>query len=319
MLKVSQPSSSTEVLTAPEAASESALATFPWAYETGSFDALGHRFRIRTSNAAVGRHLEELFSSFLAADGIDDAVTAYSLIDQAQAIRPYALYADTERLTLADRASWTLGCLVWHINQQVIHRHDGLVLVHAGAVALDGVGVLLPGGMEAGKTTLTAGLLQAGCDYLTDEAAAIEPSTYRIVPYAKPLSVDAGSWDVLSDLRPPALDGELGIYHAQQWQVNAQSIRATAVSEPTQAKLIVSPRYVNGAATQVEQITRAEMLCHLVDTTFRFRTAGRFKFEVLGGLVARCSCYRLTVGELDKACALVLQLVDDVNNAGSNR
>ena len=297
------------VLTAPEVASAAALATFPWAYETRSFAALGHHFRIRTSTRAVGEHLEEVFAAFPHADQSDGQLMTYSLIDEAQAIRPYAMYADTERLTLANRPAWVLRCLVWHLNQQVIHRDNGYVLVHAGAVSSNGVGVLLPGSMEAGKTTLTAGLLRAGCRYLTDEAAALDPSDLTVVAYPKPLSVDVGSWDVLTDLKPP-VDDVLAAYHAEQWQVSALTIRADIVSAPTPPALIVQPRYVKGSKTRVEQVSRAEMLGHLMDNTFRVRSAGRHKFEVLGALAAQTTCYRLTVGDLDTSCALVLGLAD---------
>ena len=44
--------------------------------------------------------------------------------------------------------------------------------------------------MESGKTTLTAGLVRAGFDYLSDEAVAFDWDTLDIVPYAKPLSID---------------------------------------------------------------------------------------------------------------------------------
>ena len=42
--------------------------------------------------------------------------------------------------------------------------------------------VALPGHMEAGKTTLTAGLVRAGLGYLTDEALAFDRETLLVLP-----------------------------------------------------------------------------------------------------------------------------------------
>jgi hypothetical protein len=57
--------------------------------------------------------------------------------------------------------------------------------VHAGAVALNDSGLLMPAAMEAGKSTTTAALLEEGFDYLSDEAAAIDPITGRVFPFPK--------------------------------------------------------------------------------------------------------------------------------------
>lgn len=53
------------------------------------------------------------------------------------------------------------------------------VFVHAGVVSWNGKGLILPGRSFAGKTTLVAALVGAGCLYYSDEHALIAPSGPR--------------------------------------------------------------------------------------------------------------------------------------------
>ena len=64
-------------------------------------------------------------------------------------------------------------------------------------VAAAALVLLLPGHMNAGKSTLTAALIQAGCDYLGDESIGIRHNTLAAVAYPKPLSLDATSREFL--------------------------------------------------------------------------------------------------------------------------
>lgn len=73
-------------------------------------------------------------------------------------------------------------------------RTGDLPVLHAGAVRTphDEV-VVLPGTMNAGKSTLVAALVQAGCDYLGDEAIGIRPGSRYAVGYPKPINLDETS------------------------------------------------------------------------------------------------------------------------------
>jgi hypothetical protein len=62
------------------------------------------------------------------------------------------------------------------------------VIVHAGAVAHRGRGIVLPGPSFAGKTTLVAALLAAGASYLSDELAVIDAQG-MLHAFPRPLSL----------------------------------------------------------------------------------------------------------------------------------
>ncbi|MSS44843.1 hypothetical protein FYJ43_01975 [Cutibacterium sp. WCA-380-WT-3A] len=84
----------------------------------------------------------------------------------------------------------TASALTQQITRQLISRQIGqLLMFHAGAVCHpitgDSVVFIAPGG--TGKTTLTTHLGRR-YGYISDETVAIEPGTWRIHPYPKPLS-----------------------------------------------------------------------------------------------------------------------------------
>ncbi|WP_130866419.1 hypothetical protein [Acidipropionibacterium timonense] len=84
----------------------------------------------------------------------------------------------------------SMSSLTQEITRAFITTQIGhLLMFHAGAVCNPDTGASLvyiaPGG--TGKTTLTR-LLGTRYGYLTDETVAVEPGTWRILPYPKPLS-----------------------------------------------------------------------------------------------------------------------------------
>lgn len=86
-------------------------------------------------------------------------------------------------------------------------RFGELLMLHAGALCHPGTGAALvyvaPGG--TGKTTLSATFGER-YGYLTDETVAIEPHTWRVLAYPKPLSVrPVGGSGLKDEISPDVL------------------------------------------------------------------------------------------------------------------
>jgi hypothetical protein len=266
---------------------------------------LRHSFRVRLYDAELGRYVEEVYAAL--PEGRPDA-RCYSLIDRGpgeRGARRYALYWDDERVELTNTLQRGLALLLWHVNQEAVRATVGShVVLHAAGAERDGVTVLLPAAMEAGKTTTVAGLLRAGFRYLTDEAVALDPDTLAALPFHKPLSIDAGSWEVLADLRPDDPERVLA-----QWQVAPTSV--APLCSDVVPRVIVAPQYVAGASTELLPITRGAMLAHLAGCCFAFADQPRRNLDVLARLVAAADCRRLVVGDLDRAVDLIKELVEE--------
>lgn len=294
---------------APRVVPAGLLDGWAWGYTSGAFHALGHRFGVRTTDAEIGAYLGWAFAP-LSRPG--PASAWYSLLDCGPDVEPYLLYWRDRLVMRHESPAVVLGHLLWHVNRQAITGRPDLVLLHAAAAERDGVGVVLPGAMEAGKTTLVAGLVQTGFRYLSDEAAVVEPQTMLLRAYPKPLSIDPGSWRLFGDLRPQVSDATRP-YLRRQWQVPATAIRPDAVTATAVPRLVILPRYVPGAATELEPSTRAGLLGELARLTFAFHDAAERNLTVLAALLRRCRCFRLTVGDLAEACTLVQRAVEDMS------
>lgn len=274
----------------------------------GPYGALEHRFQIECDRPEIARWLTDVLVP-LRSD--EPALATYRLVGA----EPTRLLFDGEPVA-EGRPSHVLGMLLWHVNREAVARSPNLVRVHAAAAARGDDAVLLPAEMEAGKTTLVAGLVQRGLSYLSDEVAAIEPVSLRLRAYPKPLSIDPGSWEVLAGLRPRAAPEHDGLL-PQQWIVPAGDIRPGAERASAQPRLLVAPRYEAGAVTSIAPLGRADAFLHVAASTFELRATAERDLRVLEQVVRRCSCYRLVVGDLDAACAAVFELLDRLDGGAA--
>jgi hypothetical protein len=274
-------------------------------YLAGPFAALGHTFTVTTFDVELHRYLAAAFAGLATAARPEHR---YDLSERPSAEGPiYELRRDGIAVHRTHRPETTIGALSWNINRAAFQSRRDLVLVHAAVASRDGQALLLPAVMEAGKTTLVAGLVRRGLGYLSDEMAAVEPGTLTVHPYAKPLSVDAGSWTVLPSLAP--LVGEtVAPYTQLQWQVGAQTIRPDALAGPATPRWIIAPRYEPGAPTRVERVRPAEMVLLLAQQAFALDAD---VLRTIAELVKATSCHRLVSGDLASACDAVLQLLDE--------
>jgi len=290
---------------AEEAAMVKRLEGRAWQWVTGPFVALDFSFSVRAEDPAIGEFLELALAPLGGAPG---ARHTYSVVDHGPGRRQrYVVYLDGRYITRTAGQTAAAVYVLWHVNRSVVRESSRYVLVHAAAAVRDGRAVLLPAAMESGKTTLVAGLLRRGLDYLTDEALGIDTGSGLAHPYPKSLSVDPGSWEVLADLEP-SLPGHLALFAITQWQVDPRNVRRDVISGPCPIGTVITPRYQEGAATELLPISRAEGLALLVENAFNFATHGAAGLDALAAALETAECYRLTFGSLDEACDAVLSV-----------
>lgn len=274
-------------------------------HRTHGHRALEYSFRVATNDIGFRDYIDHVLTD-LARPDVDQA-ERYDLLDLGAKARDnrYLVLFNGTAVMATDEAHRALAVLLWHINAGVVRRSTSRwPVVHAAAAVTEGVAVLLPGPAESGKTTTVAGLVRAGFGYLTDEAVGIDVETLAAQPYPKALSIDRGSWRILSDLRPPH-DERL----AEQWQVPVRQIRPDAVSGPAPIRFVVCPEYHPGSTTRLEPVSRGEMLMRLADSTFQFQDNAHRNLELLALVVTNADCYRLTVSDLDQAVKLIADMV----------
>jgi hypothetical protein len=260
---------------------------------------------VRSDDSRLDAYVTELFAA-LAFDG--EAQHHYAIRGANDgASGAYELLLDGETIATEQSAEHLIGPLVHRVNRDAITGAPFLVL-HAGGVERAGCGVVFPGHMEAGKTTIVAALVRSGCGYLTDEAVALEWSSDFIEPYPKPLSIDPGAWPFFPELEP--VDFANGGHKATQWQVPPTAIRPHSLGQRCRARYLIFPRYVPDCDTTLARLGRAEALVELAKNTFDFKHQARRALDALHRVVESADCFRLTMGDLEGACELVIDLTE---------
>lgn len=146
------------------------------------------------------RDLLDLLDRFLGT-GLDDR--AATLVFDAHPTPTDGVDLWTEGLWAFPTVDGFFSQLPAVLNDYVARTH-GLLVLHSGGVRTpDGRVVLLSGPVDSGKSTLTAALVAAGCDYLGDESIGIR-SDLSAVAYAKPFTLDPSGRAVLGVPRGPS-------------------------------------------------------------------------------------------------------------------
>jgi hypothetical protein len=280
-----------------------ALDDLTWGYESPTFEALGLRFRIQTTDRDLGEYLGSVLAP-LASSG--PAAHTYTILEATIGDRRrHRIYIDGHRLLSAEAPGMVVATFLWHINTAVVDTSAAWLLLHASAAELDGHTVVMVAPMESGKTTLVAGLVRAGLRYVTDEAVAIAPDTGLVHPFHKPLSIGPGSFDVLADLAP-TVAADVAPYLSYQWNVAVDGIRPDALAGVSRPAVIVMPAYNPNASTELAPASRGETLVAAATNSFNLRTHGEDGFHLLADVVSKCACFRLTVNDLDEAVEAVI-------------
>lgn len=270
--------------------------------------ALSYRFAVRCDDSALGARVTAALAGLRA---LDEAVPVdhwYELTAAAGGAGRVDLSRDGEPLARAQRPGDALSWVVWDINRGAAEASGRHLLFHAGALEVDGSGVLLPGTSGSGKSTLTAALARAGLGYLTDELAALDLRRSELLAYPKPITLKEGSFGVLPDLHPDRHRGA-GTWAGKEWQVAVGGDTGLRVGRACPPRLVVVPRYERGAPTRLTPLSDTEAYLALALHAVNLLPHGAAGCTALGRVVAQSACYALTMSDLDEACALVRGLL----------
>ena len=265
-------------------------------FETPTFALLDLTVAVHSDDAALIALVDELY-----APTRTDAAPAHALFlggVRVGGAEGYVAAADGGVLVRTPAPGVAFRHLVYEANQMAIDATVAPVRLHAAAVARGGHALALVGPMGAGKSTLAAGLVQRGWDYLTDEVVAIEAG--RVRPYAKPCS--------LGD--PPAALGPLGWtppagaapYLAGGGLVPARALGSVAPA-PVPLAGVVLPAYRRGAPVTVTELDRADALVEIGAHAFGLSAPGAL--ASLDAAVGPLPCFRVVGGDLVAACGAV--------------
>ena len=197
--------------------------------------------------------------------------------------------------------------LEWGLNWCVSGHCHQYLIVHAAVLERDGRALILPAPSGSGKSTLCAGLAYGGgWRLLSDELALIDPTSGRVQPLPRPVSLKNNSIEVLRSFAPAAQFGEV-VHETVKGRVAHVRPPADGVLRGLQPALpawVVLPRYEAGAEAQWQPLSRAGAFMALVDNAFNYNVHGRAGFAAFANLIDRCDCRSFSYSSLPEAVTM---------------
>jgi hypothetical protein len=155
----------------------------------------------------------------------------------------------------------------WDVHACIPGKTRDYLLLHAGAVARAGDAILIAGPAEVGKSSLVAGLLRRGFDYLSDELGAIDPVTERAYGFPKWISLSPAAVDAFPGLRE-RLDDRPGIPESANVRVVRPEDLDATVATPSHVRSIVFPSFDREGSPRLTTLARSEAVRRMAELSF---------------------------------------------------
>lgn len=221
---------------------------------------------------------------------------------------------DDERMFSVRQVQQVLPHLEWAVNWAIIRKIRRYLQLHAGVMSLEGRGIVMAGQPGSGKTTLSAGLMARGWQYLSDEFALIDRAG-RLQPYPKALCVKQGSFAVIERLGLP-------MFAPHRYKKGRKGRVAylpstcrgrDGLGQACRLHRVFFPTHVPGAPPRIEPISRGQAAFELTRLSFNMGQLGDAGMQWLLNALADARCYHLTHGDIDESCDLIeaVTRVDD--------
>lgn len=225
--------------------------------------------------------------------------------------RRYEVRINDQVLFRPARFQELLPYIEWAITWDVPRALPQFLQLHAATLERNGQGVIFPGASGNGKSTLTAGLIAHGWQYLCDEFALIHSDTLQLHAYPRAICAKESAYPVLQKIGIDAkrtaapLSGPKG----SVCLLNPEHIRKGSSGSICPVRFVIFPKYTAGAMPALIPISRPEAVSMLHTVCFNLLKCRRLGLDVLTEVVREARCYRLISGDLSKTCQLVDALV----------
>lgn len=267
------------------------------------YRAIDFRFTVETDIPGAFATVDRLLAPFRDA-GSDGPRRTYRLGTSRSEPGRFELLLDGVSIQRPPSPGSMLDWMILDMTTEAVTLAADLVCVHASAAALDGRAIVLPAPADHGKSTTVAGLVRAGWDLLTDEAALFDPRDDLLHPFPRPMMLSDTSMAALPGLAD-SLPASYEAFRRLDHHLTADDLRPGALGSPTRVAFVVFPAYAPGRTTELVPLARSEALMEMLRGTFNLQRVGGSGVETLGRVVRAADCYRLHIGALDPAVGLI--------------
>jgi HprK-related kinase A len=272
--------------------------------------------RVKSRVGALAKAIAAVYGTYGLLDPsafVDSQIELQPSFDFRQPWGSYLrFYADgTDPFGIAP-ASTSLAQLEWGLNWVYAHLFSRHLLLHAGTVERNNVGMLLVASPGSGKSTLTAALGLSGFRILSDEFGSIRLHDRMLLPLVKPVALKNRSIDLIKSWSSNAKLGPIfrkthkgDVAHLILPDESVRRRHAAAIP-----RLILFPTWQADGATELTRVLPGRALSELAQNSFNFGLLGHSAFKAAGDLAENCDCYRLTYSRLDDVVPILSELCD---------
>lgn len=198
----------------------------------------------------------------------------------------------------------------WGLNWVIGSYAHNYLILHSAVLETQGAGVLLSAVSGSGKSTLAAELALSGWRLLSDELALLDENI-ELVPCTRPVSLKNASIDLIRHRYPEALFGPLAMntHKGSIAHLPAPTKSIELGSECAVPRLIIFPKWKDGASLRVSAVGQGEAAMRLIDQSFNYSILGASGFERLTELVTRAEAWEIEYSSLDEAKDALTELV----------
>jgi hypothetical protein len=206
------------------------------------------------------------------------------------------LYEGDNEATLAE-------LLLGETGRSLADKSRGGLLFHAGALAWKGKGLLLPGAIGAGKTTLTTWLALkgiGGLEYLSDEMIFFPDGSDSMQTYTRPLNLKRPARTALKDLFDFEGNADRILSTTYSDLISPELVNFTGPRHETPVNLILFPRYAAGSVFELKSLSKAQAGLALMERLVNARNLPDHGFREIARLVRTAPGYKMSYAHFDQ-------------------
>lgn len=260
------------------------------------YELLGTRFRVQSQDRDTAHEVDRLLQQFRVPGIAARGANTYSIVKDGD----FRLLRDCSRRTSGSQAS-LVNNLVADLNRQAVGSYSGFAS-HAGVVGHGDRTLAFIGDSGSGKSTLVAACLTIGFTYGSDEALCLDYQSSAVVPYPKPIALDARAFGLLAIPAPTRYEG------SSEAPITATDLDADLLGQGRKLTDLVIHIRQEGVSPVLEPIPASDGMAALLSRSFNHYVAPAAAFRISAEIASSAKSWSLAYDNPIEAAKALMEV-----------